>query len=269
MTSSSSWITLGPASLKTSTISSEAELPSAMGSRPASHARCPPTGVELRPVDTSTPFAEPTKTTILGFHEIVRLGRNPFITAPASFLVKSYPARQSAHQTKPSLASIVPDQGVLHQLPNDGSACRNCVASLRRFVGLAVRVGKVFVADQAIRAAEDGEPNRSDIESNPSAFIASPHCRARPRDSARHRAFARQRHLPWRQQGRGFTGNGAGAGVTFKRRPNRAKRPGPANRHHLSCRPPVSRKCSIAAALSLLGKSLGGKPCGEISDLAA
>ena len=38
--------------------------------------------------------------------------RNPFITAPASFFVKSYPARQSGRQTKSSLASIAPDRGV-------------------------------------------------------------------------------------------------------------------------------------------------------------
>jgi hypothetical protein len=40
------------------------------------------------------------------------ISNNPFTTAPVSFLVKSYHGRQSAHQTKPSLASIVPDQGV-------------------------------------------------------------------------------------------------------------------------------------------------------------
>jgi hypothetical protein len=38
--------------------------------------------------------------------------RNPFITAPASFFVKSYAARQSGRQTKSSLASTGPDQGV-------------------------------------------------------------------------------------------------------------------------------------------------------------
>jgi hypothetical protein len=36
----------------------------------------------------------------------------PFFTGPVSFLVKSYPARQSRRQTKSSLASTGPDQGV-------------------------------------------------------------------------------------------------------------------------------------------------------------
>jgi ABC-type cobalamin/Fe3+-siderophores transport system ATPase subunit len=38
--------------------------------------------------------------------------RNPFITASASSLMKPFPTRLFAHQTKPSLASIVPDQDV-------------------------------------------------------------------------------------------------------------------------------------------------------------
>jgi hypothetical protein len=36
----------------------------------------------------------------------------PFITAPVSFLVKSYPDRQSGRQTKSRLASTGPDQGI-------------------------------------------------------------------------------------------------------------------------------------------------------------
>jgi hypothetical protein len=38
--------------------------------------------------------------------------RTPFITAPASFFVKSYAARQSGRQTKSSLASTGPGQGI-------------------------------------------------------------------------------------------------------------------------------------------------------------